>query len=446
MKKQIMLVCAIFLISYFKSSAQLIDSFSDGDFSTSPTWNGDTGSWQVVTNSDVSSGATNSYTLRLNHAISEVGSKYLSTQISTMSSTIGQSWSLWIGRRAQAYTAANNVEIWIYANESNLKNTTVDGYAVTIGDDSGGDEIRLVRMTNGAVASTIITSSSSLSNNLSDIGFMIRVTRSNSGGWNLYTSTLPSSNGTGDIATALPSASNVNTSQGSETDNTYSVEDNGYIGIVAIHTSSSSARAAVELDQIYFDTDESAPLPVEFVTFTALMLDNKIKLNWITSTEINNYGFEVERSDNNLIWEKIGFVAGNGNSNSIKEYSFFDDKLKQSGTYYYRLKQIDNDGSFEYSNAIEVDFVVANDFYLYQNYPNPFNPTTEIRYSIPSTSFVRLEVFNVQGEIVYTLVNQMQESGNYSLNFDGSKLPSGNYFIRLQANDEVQLKKITLMK
>ncbi len=122
------------------------------------------------------------------------------------------------------------------------------------------------------------------------------------------------------------------------------------------------------------------PLPVELTSFSAATIGSTIKLNWQTATEVNNYGFEVERralSAERQAWEKIGFVNGNGNSNSPKDYSFVDDKVS-SGKYSYRLKQIDNDGQFEYSKTINVDFNGVKKFELSQNYPNPFNPTTTI--------------------------------------------------------------------
>ena len=131
----------------------------------------------------------------------------------------------------------------------------------------------------------------------------------------------------------------------------------------------------------------SSALPVELTSFTAEIQNNSIKLNWQTATEVNNYGFEIERSQNS-VWVKIGFVKGNGNSNSAKVYSFTDAQ-KLSGKYSYRLKQIDNDGVFEYSKVIETYFELPETFNLSQNYPNPFNPITKIEYQLPATSNVK---------------------------------------------------------
>jgi hypothetical protein len=125
-------------------------------------------------------------------------------------------------------------------------------------------------------------------------------------------------------------------------------------------------------------------LPVELNSFTVKAKNGQVILNWRTETEVNNYGFEVERcalSAECQVWEKIGFINGNGNSNSVKEYSFTDKNPKGGSKYQYRLKQIDNDGHFEYSEIVEVE-VVPVKFELSQNYPNPFNPSTVISYSV----------------------------------------------------------------
>lgn len=185
-------------------------------------------------------------------------------------------------------------------------------------------------------------------------------------------------------------------------------------------------------------------LPVELTSFTADIVKSKVQLKWQTATEVNNYGFEIERNINN-IWEKIGFVEGNGNSNSEKNYSFQDSPTTE-GVYSYRLKQIDFDGKFEYSSVVEVDFKTVNDFALEQNYPNPFNPTTSISYSLPQNEFVTLKVYDVIGNEVATLVNTLQESGKHVVNFNASNLSSGIYFYKLTAGSFSQINKMLLVK
>ncbi len=191
-------------------------------------------------------------------------------------------------------------------------------------------------------------------------------------------------------------------------------------------------------------------LPVELIAFKALTSKSIIKLKWQTATEVNNYGFEVQRADENRNnWEKIGFVAGNGNSNSPKQYTFVDNTVT-SGKYFYRLKQIDIDGSFKYSNVIEVNLNLPDKFELKQNYPNPFNPATIIKYTIPKSQQVQLTVYDVLGKEVATLVNEKQQAGLYKVLFNAESinggLPSGIYIYKLQAGSYVQTRKMLLMK
>jgi len=198
------------------------------------------------------------------------------------------------------------------------------------------------------------------------------------------------------------------------------------------------------------------PVPVELASFSANAVNSKVILNWSTATEVNNYGFSVERSEASLnnpeagassyIWETIGFVQGHGNSNSPKEYSFTDNNLQQ-GNIRYRLKQIDNDGQYEYSDVVEVAFNLSpSTFELFQNYPNPFNPSTTIRYSIPQKSKVILKVFDVLGTEVTTLVNEEKSAGNYEIKFEGNGLVSGIYFYRITNGINSETRKMILLR
>ncbi|NCQ18164.1 MAG: T9SS type A sorting domain-containing protein [Ignavibacteria bacterium] len=182
------------------------------------------------------------------------------------------------------------------------------------------------------------------------------------------------------------------------------------------------------------------PMPVEFVAFSAEVDGSGVTLKWETATEKNNKAFKVERikvkvesdrsSDN---WQSIGFVNGNGTTTEKNNYSFIDKNLFQ-GKYKYRLKQIDNDGKYEYSKEIEVSVNnLPTEFALGQNYPNPFNPSTTIKYSVPYESSVKMIVFNTLGEIVKELVSEVKATGNYEVNFNASRLSSGIYFYSLTA-------------
>ncbi|MCH8033916.1 MAG: phytase [Bacteroidetes bacterium] len=188
------------------------------------------------------------------------------------------------------------------------------------------------------------------------------------------------------------------------------------------------------------------PLPVELVYFAGNLNGKNVELRWRTETEINNYGFDIERTKDNADWLTIGFVEGHGNSNSPKQYNFIDADINQSGTYYYRLKQIDNDGTYEYSFVVSVEVGVPNNIYLSQNYPNPFNPETRIDFTLPEKQLVSLRVYNTLGELVTELVNEEKPAGSYSFKFDASRLPSGVYIYRLQTSEFAENKKMTLLK
>ncbi len=200
-------------------------------------------------------------------------------------------------------------------------------------------------------------------------------------------------------------------------------------------------------------SDDSNPLPVELTFLTAKTDAGKVILNWSTANEINNYGFEIERmkvetrhaSSLQLDWQTIGFVQGNGNSNSVKIYSFTDenpigDKLR------YRLKQIDNDGSISYSNEIEVELGIPNDFDLTQNYPNPFNPVTKIQYSLSNRQLVTLKIYDVLGNEVVNLINEYKEPGKYEIDFNANELSSGVYVYKLTAGPYSASRKMVILK
>jgi hypothetical protein len=195
------------------------------------------------------------------------------------------------------------------------------------------------------------------------------------------------------------------------------------------------------------------PLPVQTTSFTISVQGMSAELRWSTATEINNYGFDVERRKiavewvGTNSWEKIGFVSGFGTSNSPHEYSYSDSRL-HAGRYMYRLKQIDNDAAFEYSLSAEVEVgAMPHEFTVSQNYPNPFNPTTIIEFSLAEKSKVLLKVYNVLGQEVATLLDgEMQAGILHRVPFDASRLSSGIYFYRLEAKGNVQVKKLVLMK
>ena len=190
-------------------------------------------------------------------------------------------------------------------------------------------------------------------------------------------------------------------------------------------------------------------IPVELTTFEAVVNNNEVILNWTTSTETNNRGFEIERliSENSLAqnWERIGYVEGNGTTTEPKNYNFID-KETPEGKVQYRLKQIDFDGSFNHSNTIEVEINYPDDYILFQNYPNPFNPVTVISFQIPTKSYVSLKIYDLLGNEITTLVDEEKNSGVYSVTFDANKSASGIYFYEFKAGDFRETKTMLLLK
>jgi len=187
-------------------------------------------------------------------------------------------------------------------------------------------------------------------------------------------------------------------------------------------------------------------LPVELSSFSAVLKENAVQLNWMTATEVNNYGFDIARKREGENWNTLGFVEGHGNTNSPKEYSFLDNDIVAAGKYFYRLKQIDNDGTYEYSKSIFVDLDAPVKFDLKQNFPNPFNPSTIISFNLPDNEYVTLKVFNAIGEEVQTLFEGNLDAGIHMYNFIGDELPSGLYVYMLSTNSLMQTKKMLLLK
>ena len=193
------------------------------------------------------------------------------------------------------------------------------------------------------------------------------------------------------------------------------------------------------------------PIPVELVSFTADYYNGKVFFKWETATEINNKGFEIQKRDKfkNDDWMKIGFVSGNGTTTQVHTYNFSYEENK-ADIYRFRLKQIDFDGTVSYSEVIEVNVPVVEEFVLYQNYPNPFNPCTKIGFRISGFGFVNLKVYDVLGNEVAILVNEEKPVGEYEVEFNTSTInhipSSGIYFYQLKTNNFVETKKMVLMK
>jgi hypothetical protein len=216
------------------------------------------------------------------------------------------------------------------------------------------------------------------------------------------------------------------------------------------------ARIKVEaVGNVFFDLSNANFtiedfIPVELTAFFALHTENGILLKWTTATESNNSGFSVERSTDKINFSEIAFVNGKGTTTEVNDYEYVDN-INLAGKYYYRLKQVDFDGSFTYSNIVEAEVEGPQVFNLSQNYPNPFNPSTMIKFSLPVDSYVRVELFNTLGEKVDELTNRDYSIGNHEISFDASKLSNGVYYYTINANGVdgssfVSTKKMVLIK
>ena len=188
-------------------------------------------------------------------------------------------------------------------------------------------------------------------------------------------------------------------------------------------------------------------VPVELVSFSSEVFGSNVKLSWMTATELNNYGFQVERRiAETEVWSNIGFVNGNGSSSEMHYYSFSDQSVPV-GKYFYRLKQMDFDGNYEYSGEVEATVTeVLQDYTLQQNYPNPFNPSTKISFSIPQSGFTTLKVFDVLGNEVANIIERELNQGSYELQFNASGLSSGIYFYSLNSGEFTKTMKMILTK
>lgn len=197
-------------------------------------------------------------------------------------------------------------------------------------------------------------------------------------------------------------------------------------------------------------TMEIVQIPVELTGLSANADRNNVNLSWSTATETNNSGFQVERQiKGSNEWTNVSFVNGKGTTTEVNSYNFVDKGLSV-GTYSYRLKQVDFDGTFEYSPVIEVEVNAPDQYTLYQNYPNPFNPTTTIEYSLPEKADVTISIYNALGELVTTLVHATMEAGYQKASFNASAFTSGTYIYQIKAVGNgktfTDTKKMVLIK
>ncbi|MBK9332597.1 MAG: T9SS type A sorting domain-containing protein [Ignavibacteria bacterium] len=222
--------------------------------------------------------------------------------------------------------------------------------------------------------------------------------------------------------------------------------DGSDIGRFAIRQGAQSSAPNFRIDEIFTGTGWSGVLPVELSSFSSFVKGRDVTLFWDSKKEINNAGFDVERATDQDVWIKVGFVSGYGNSNSVNYYSYTDRGLP-TGKYFYRLKQTDINGNYEYFNLNnEVSIGIPVKYELSQNYPNPFNPSTSISYDLPADGSVILKIFNVSGKEITTLVNEVKTAGYHTVNFNASGLSSGVYYYTISAGNYRASKKMILLR
>ena len=188
----------------------------------------------------------------------------------------------------------------------------------------------------------------------------------------------------------------------------------------------------------------AAPVPVELTSFTAEENGNSVIIKWSTATETNNKGFEVQKNVDGL-YTTVGFIEGHGTTTKPFSYKFNDNNV-QPGESTYRIRQVDFNGAFEYSDEVTVSISNPADFELSQNYPNPFNPTTKIRFSIPADNHVKLTLYNLLGEKVKDIIDSNYKAGTHEVNLDASSLSSGVYLYKIESGNFVSIKKMMVMK
>lgn len=387
---------------------EINDSFSDGDFS-SPTWSGDVSSFTILNNSTTSgltgSEAYRTHTARLNVYPNSATTSHIRTQISSWS--VQQEWYFWTGRNntyttPQHLTLANQTIIWLYANEANLESGTVDGYRIQMGDDSGGDEIRLQLVTNG-VATTIATSSGSIANGLTDYGIAFYVKRSQAGVWTVKTSALPQ-NSTETQSSATPNScpqTLATITQITVTDNTYTPSDNSYFGVMAIHSGGEPACTAVEFDSFRF-----VPLPpdtyfsINGATSGSVAEDAVLAGNIAIGIDITNANGTAATVDLALFSGSASRVGRGPNAATAysPNYTTITVSWPAGGPYTTKYVYIDPD-----NNALCDD--IANLVFKLQN------PTGGVNAYVSATDTYTLTV-NDDDTGYETLISQNFEGGN----------------------------------
>ncbi len=448
------------------SPTPYLQTWTDNNGNAYSTWAAGSQNWEIIPSNIKTPPVPKPYVLHTNPgngAGSQSPQWLISQQIQGFYFLYNElQWTFWMGRRANNGQNGGNQDrstVWLYVNNNtSLTNLTgLEGIRVTWHHNSNKDAVQLVEVYGGVEH---IIGDFVLLDNLSNYewGCTFVINRIPSGTptgsqvrWQLRTST-PDVNVPNFSTYSLPaSADPIATATYLRIDslmpaaNTWLPSSTtgrmGFMSDFAV-----SRKDAAEYNQICFLNKGN--VPVELTGFNASYRNDQVVLNWKTATELNNFGFEIERSTGNFErWESIGFVEGHGTTNAPQRYMFIDiPKLDGANTVAYRLRQIDGSGVYTFSDAVFVTLAPESADMLY-NFPNPFNPVTNISFNLQKDDVVTLKIFNAAGETVATLFsNEALTAGSHSAPFNGANLPSGTYFYRLITSEGTMINRMVLSK
>lgn len=359
-------------------------------------------------------------------------------KLSESSQLMTWAWNMRTNRNNLAGFSSGNYGMGFILGKTGSGSGSGVGYAVVMGNSGLPDLLRLIKFSGG------LQTNSGLTNIITAPGDSIRYMSIKvtfnpaTNQWALYMES---------NASEFPQSDprNTTTQHGIlTTDATYKDSSLRYMGGLWSHSTTISEYLII--DDIYI-TDPGQVLPVELSVFEGRFSNGGVVLQWTTATEVNNYGFSIERyGEISGMWEEAGFVRGHGNSYSPKNYSFVDRSINGSDKFKYRLKQIDNDGTYSFSGDVQVTVIYPDEYRLMDNYPNPFNPATNLRFHIPVRQDVKIIIYNMLGakvseESLGNLVN-----GWHTYMFDASGLASGTYIYEIRTVVKSMSGKMLLLK
>ncbi len=415
---KIVLILVSLMSSFVLKAQTFFDSFSDGDFTNNPIWSANKPCW-IIADGTAGPDAPGSNTLHL--AANAAGTDFVSVPNTAWATGFqDQAWGFWMGRTANANNT-NISMIWLFADRSDLNDRNINGYRIAFGE-AGDDALILERVVNG-IGETVLISREEAQAGLIDYGFRVRVTRSGSGVWEIFTAlnieTMTS--GGGDPANSNPMG--ISWSQGTslETGTPVSIAGTGYFGFQTINNGTPAQLTGAQFDQFFYQA--AGLLPVTFTSFTVIKDINKARLSWNVAAEQNVDGYEVERSNNGVQFSKLGFVKATGRS----RYSYTDEKIL-NGVNFYRVKNVDLDGKFAYTHIVSINGKKGQFVRLF---PIPARSDMFIQHH-DAMKGAQLRISSMDGRIV-SVISVPYNAVQTNLNL--STIQSGVYFITYDAGD-----------